>query len=335
MVTIRIELPSGIAGLADREIHIMMDENGIASNIYKVRGSDILFSVFMKDIIHTLSDGGCSRTAETYRCTLNSFMRFRDGRDLLMSGITQEVVKNYECHLRKRGLRMNTVSFYMRILRAVYNRAVTDGKVTDRHPFAHVYTGVGRTKKRALAMRDVKKIKAAVLENKKEEMARDLFLFSFYTRGMSFVDMAFLRKSDLSRGVLVYRRKKTGQQVRVRWERCMQDIADKYHAANDSPFMFGMIGKEDGTEIFQYRRWQGRVNRWLKDLGRLLGFGTGLTMYVARHSWASIAKTMNIPLSVISDSMGHHSVRTTQIYLDSIDTRVIDEANLRIIQSLK
>lgn len=334
MITIKIELSPGIAGLVDREIHITMDENGVASNIHREK-SNVLFSDFIKGVMSKLSGDGYSRTAETYRCALNSFMRFRKERDLPLSEITQEVIKDYERHLKRNGLKMNTVSFYMRILRAVYNRAVTDGIVIDNHPFVHVYTGVGKTKKRALSLKAVQNIKAASLESREAEMARDLFLFSFYTRGMSFVDIAFLRKRDLAKGVLVYKRKKTGQVMRLKWERCMQEIVDKYHAVTDSPFLFRIIGKEDGTEMWQYRSWQGKVNRQLKGIGRLLGINTSLTMYVARHSWASIAKTMNIPLAVISDSMGHHSVKTTQIYLDSIDSNIIDEANHRIIKSLK
>ena len=157
-------------------------------------------------------------------------------------------------------------------------------------------------------------------------------MFRFYTRGMSFVDMAWLRKSELKNGALTYTRRKTGQRIRIRWEQCMQDIVDR-HPAGRNGFLLPII-RESGGEREQYRRRQGEINHQLRNIARMAGADGGLTMYMARHSWASIAKAINIPLAVISDSMGHNSVRTTQIYLNSIDADVIDRANMAIISSV-
>lgn len=334
MITIKIELPPEIVMQTEREIHITMDENGVTSNVCK-EDKDVSLSAFIRERIDKLYAGGHYRTAETYRSALNSFTRFREGKDIPLQEITQETIKDYECYLKKNGLRMNTVSFYMRILRAVYNKAVADGIIQDCHPFLYVYTGIGKTRKRALPIEVIKKIKNADLKSETTVLARDVFLFSFYTRGMAFVDIAFLRKKDLDKGVLTYKRKKTGQMIKIKWERCMQEIADKHRSDDGNSFMFPIITDEDGTETRQYRSKQSEINRQLKNIGLSLGIDTRLTMYVARHSWASIAKTMNIPLAVISDSMGHHSIKTTQIYLDTIDSDVIDKANNSIINSLE
>lgn len=334
MVTIRIELSPKIASLSDGEIHIMVDENGIVSNMYD-QEENISFFHFMGDIMACLSSNGHSRTAETYRSTLNSFKRFREGKDLSVTHITQDVVRAYERYLKKKGLKMNTVSFYMRILRATYNKAVESGLTQDGQPFRHVYTGIDKTKKRALSLKKIQRLKNIPLDSKAAEWARDMFLFSFYTRGMAFIDMAYLKKTSLNNGILIYNRKKTGQQIKIKWERCMQDIVDKYSNDKNGLFMLPIISREDGTEIRQYRSKQSEINQLLKNIGQSMDLSISLSMYVARHSWASIAKTMNIPLAVISDSMGHHSVQTTQIYLASIDSNIIDKANLRIIKSLQ
>jgi integrase len=76
------------------------------------------------------------------------------------------------------------------------------------------------------------------------------------------------------------------------------------------------------------------INRKLKTIGNMVGIQLPLTMYVARHSWASAAKTKNVPISVISEGMGHDSEMTTQIYLASLDKAVVDEANIMILNSL-
>lgn len=241
----------------------------------------------------------------------------------------------YEAYLRNRGVSPNTSSFYMRNLRAVYNRAVEKGLVEQKFPFRHVYTGVEKTVKRAIPLKAVRRIKEMDLtSNPALDFARDMFLFSFYTRGMSFVDMAYLRKKDLNNGILSYRRRKTGQRLSVKWEKRMQEIADKYDTER-SAYLLPVIRPESGVEERkQYINTAHNVNRALKAIGEQLELSIPLTMYVARHAWASIAKSKNIPLSVISEGMGHESETTTRIYLASLDTIAVDKANSLIINSL-
>ena len=229
---------------------------------------------------------------------------------------------------------MNTVSFYMRILRATYNRAVDKGVIRQRFPFKHVYTGVEKTVKRAISFKVIRQLKEMDLSHSQSmEFARDMFMFSFYTRGMSFVDMAFLKKTDLNNGMLTYRRKKTGQLLSIRWEKCMQDIVDKY-PGNFSTYLLPIIIHIRKDERLQYKNSICLVNRRLKEIGKKLGLVHPLTMYVARHSWASIAKTKNISIGIISEAMGHDSETTTQIYLSSIQTNQIDNANRNILKDL-
>ena len=288
-----------------------------------------LFS-FWHIVIAQLKQLGKVRTAETYTATLKSFMKFQGKQDVPLDGITSDMMLLYEAHLKARGVRMNTISFYMRIFRAVYNRAVEKGLTAQNYPFRHVYTGVDKTVKRAIPIKAIKEMKELDLAmNSALDFARDMFLFSFYTRGMSFVDMAYLKKSDLKNGILTYRRRKTGQELSIKWEKCMEDIIAKY-PENKTGFLLPII-KEQGDERRQYDNALHLVNYRLKELSTMLKLQRSLTMYVARHSWASAAKSKNVPLSVISEGMGHDSEATTQIYLASLETSVVDKANKMIL----
>lgn len=181
---------------------------------------------FMQGIIARLKQMGKIRTAENYSCTLKSFMQFRRDRDVLLSEIDSDLMQLYEAYLHGKGAVRNTSSFYMRILRAVYNRALEKELMEQRNPFRHVYTGVDKTVKRAVPLSAIKRMKNLDLSLQPNlEFPRDMFLFSFYTRGMSFVDMAHLKKKDLQNGFLSYRRRKTGQQLVIRWENACRRLS--------------------------------------------------------------------------------------------------------------
>lgn len=285
---------------------------------------------FMHGVIAQLKQLDKVRTSETYTATLKSFMAFREEQDVPLDGITSDLMLLYEAYLKARDVRMNTISFYMRNLRAVYNRAVEKGLTPQNNPFRHVYTGVDKTVKRAIPIKSIKALKELYLSLKPSlDFARDMFLFSFYTRGMSFIDMAYLKKSDLKNGILTYRRRKTGQELTIKWEKCMDEIIAKY-PKNETDFLLPIITKQ-GNERKLYDNALHLVNYHLKDLSEMLQLQRPLTMYVARHSWASAAKAKNVPLSVISEGMGHDSEATTQIYLASLETSVVDKANKMIL----
>lgn len=315
----------------------------VVSLFRKRKKGALSFFRFMEDTIVQMKQLGKIRTAETYRSAMNSFKRFlqsrahdnRDDMDFFLDEMDSDTIKAYEAYLKTGGVCLNSSSFYMRNLRAVYNRAVEKNLAAQRFPFRYVYTGVEKTVKRAVPLRVVRQIKEMDLSgNPSLDFARDMFLFSFFTRGMSFVDMAYLRKKDLSGGILSYRRCKTGQRLFIRWEKCMQEIVDKYDTAQ-SVYLLPIIQPVSNTdERKQYIYMGHNVNHALKAVSERLGLPLPLTMYVARHAWASIARSMNIPLSVISEGMGHDSEATTRIYLASLDNMAVDNANSLILESL-
>lgn len=289
---------------------------------------------YVRELTQRLHKNGKHRSAEIYTCTLRSFMRFRKEKDLLISQLDSLIMEDYESYLRKNGLTLNTISFYMKRLRAIYNKALEQYGLEDRKPFAHSFTKNTPTAKRALTAENIHQIVAATTITEEEALARDLFLFSFYTRGMSFVDIAFLEKGSLKDGQLIYKRKKTGKELRVAWRPCMQEIADR-HPSLDGKHLLGIVNQNIVTDVRkQYHYRQCRVNKALQKFARRIGMPMKVTMYCARHSWATIAKEKNIPISVISDSMGHNSEKITRIYLKSINDDVIDRYNDMLIEAI-
>lgn len=292
------------------------------------------FFDFMHNVIQDLKKNGSIRTAEAYMSALRSFERFLDNKELTIDKFDSDLAVAYECYLRQNGVQPNSTSFYMRILRAVYHRAVEKGLTADRRPFAHVYTSTAKTKKRAVSLDCIKQLARLECKRRNECLARDLFLFSFYTRGMSFVDIAYLQKQDIKDGVLYYTRSKTGQRLAVKWEPMMQRIIDSHPTQPNSPYLFPIIVNMKKNPRNQYRHKMCTINKELRKLGERIKMTDRLTMYVARHSWASIAKSLDVPVEVISQAMGHTSERTTQIYLKSIGNERVDQANHCILESL-
>lgn len=289
---------------------------------------------YMERIIVQLKENGRTRTAETYKATLNSFREFRRGQDVMLDCIDSELMEKFQAWHKCRGNTPNTVSFYMRILRAVYNRAVERDVIENRHPFRHVYTGIYRTIKRALPLGVIRKINALDLSPEPRlDFARDMFMLSFMLRGMSFIDMAFLRKSDLSNGFVVYRRRKTGQRLEIKWTKEMQMILDKY-PDNRTDYLLPIISSSEVNEQYRYKNVGYNINHNLKLVAERVGIHIPLTLYVARHSWATAARSKRIPLSVISEGLGHENEATTRIYLANLETSVVDKANSLILKSL-
>lgn len=275
-------------------------------------------------------------TAMTYANAYRRFHEFRKGVDLAFEELTSDMMERYEAWLIDRRLKQNSIRCYLRTLSTLLYKAADEGLLPDRNLFGRVRLSYVKTAKRAISEKDLKAIAALQLpEGSTIAFARDLFMFSFYMRGMPFVDIAYLRKTDLKNGMLAYCRKKTNQYLTVAWEAEQQKIVDRYaHKAENSRYLLPVILREDGTERKQYQRMQENVNYNLKKIGAMIGLKMPLTTYVARHTWASIARNINVPITIISEGMGHRSIKTTQVYLDSIDVSRVNEANLKIIRRI-
>ena len=283
--------------------------------------------------------------------SFSRFLRTKNKTDISFMKMTSLLVSDYEAWLQTCGLCRNTTSFYIRALQSVYHKAVRQELTEDRRPFSETYRGVARTAKRAIDAKDIcllstLNIRNALLstgdyEDGKRldnmqhqlEFARDIFIFCFCARGLTFVDLAHMKKSDITGNLLVYVRRKTKQRIEVQVEPMMQAVIDRYPSNTD--YLLPILTKTDNLEAVyqQYRYALGRYNACLEMLGGMLG-GLKLTSYVSRHSWASAARQHHVPLSVISQSMGHDSEKTTEIYLKSLECNIINKTNHDLLNNV-
>ena len=295
----------------------------------------VLVLDFMQNQIRLMRNANRLGTALNYEKTMKNFVKFLGGVNLPFSAMTEQVIADYNAFLVQRGMVRNSISFYMRIMRAVYNKAVRQKLVEQSHPFTEVYTGIDRTRKRAVSESVISQLyKLNLAEGTPLALARDIFIFSYCTRGMAFVDIAYLKRENIQNGVICYARRKTGQLLSVRIEPSIQRIIDRYSSAL-SPYVFPILTSTETKPAYEeYQVAINNHNRQLRRLSKMLPAGCKLTSYTSRHSWATAARNHNVPISVISAGMGHTSEQTTQIYLTMLENSVIDDANQGLIRSL-
>ena len=276
-----------------------------------------------------LAESGCG-------CRLDS-SQGDCGMDIRLSDVTAALIREYERWLRGNSVTRNTMSFYMRELRAVFNRAVRKYGLVVENPFAYVYTGNDRTAKRNVNRTVVQRLINLDLSGSKGlEFAKDMFLFSFLTRGMPFVDIAYLRWSAIKGRTLTYCRHKTGQQIRQTLEPQAMKIIERWHVPG-SEMVFPIL---DATldEALLYRKYRSALslhNKRLRQISEKLGDDVHLTSYVARHTWATLAWECDIPLFEISLALGHTSERTTRIYLDTMKYSRLDRHCRRVAKKFR
>ena len=318
-----------------------LDSSGVTYSVgdiikrYKSPECHVSVLDFMKNQIRLMRNANRLGTALNYEKTMKNFAEFLGGVNLPFSAMTEQLIADYNAFLVQRGMVRNSISFYMRIMRAVYNKAVRQKLVEQSHPFTEVYTGIDRTRKRAVSESVISQLyKLKLTEDTPLALARDIFIFSYCTRGMAFVDIAYLKKENIQNGVICYARRKTGQLLSVRIEPSIQRIIDRDSSAL-SPYVFPILTSTDTKEAYEeYQVAINNHNRQLRRLSKMLPAGCKLTSYTSRHSWATAARNHNVPISVISAGMGHTSEQTTQIYLTMLENSVIDDANQGLIRSL-
>ena len=298
---------------------------------------------FMKQVADGLQMEGNFGTAHVYRSSLNAIIAYRGKGDFTFNEVTPEWLKGFEIHLRSRGCSWNTVSTYLRTFRAVYNRAVDSGRaVYVPHLFRSVYTGTRADRKRALDTEDMQKVFTQLPQSSAvtSDMRRTqgLFVLMFLLRGLPFVDLAYLRKSDLHDNVITYRRRKTGRPLSVTLTPEAMAILKRYMNRDaSSPYLFPLLNSREGTKeaYHEYQLALRNFNRQLMLLGEMLGLGDKLSSYTARHTWATTAYYCEIHPGVISEAMGHSSITVTETYLKPFRNKKIDEANRKVVDFIK
>lgn len=272
--------------------------------------------------------------ARVYQNTLNVFNASLDEAEIYFYQIDYKCIQGFEEYLIEKESKINTISNHLRTLRAIYNRAIKEGITREEYyPFKNYKIKSEKTQKRAISKDDINKIRDLDLKDRPDLiMARDFFLFSFYNRGMSFIDIALLKVKNIQKDHINYTRKKTGQHFSIKISDLSEMIIKQYSDLQDPDSYVFPIIKRKGYEDLDYRNAMRLMNKKLKKIGEKVDISAPLTTYVSRHSWATIGKRSGIPIAVISEGLGHETEETTQIYLDNFENEVLDDANEKIIR---
>lgn len=293
------------------------------------QNSDLTFVQYVDSIIKEQKSMGKMGNAKVYENTKGVFERFA-GDKIKISDIDINTIKSFEIDLIKRGVKTNGISFQMRTLRAIINKAIKDDIIEEKkYPFKNYRIKSQKTPKRAVNKEVIIKIENFdTSETHKDlDLYKDLFLFSFYCRGMNFVDISYLKINNIKNDRIIYTRKKTHQQFNIKLTSKAKAIVDKYTEKKKSDdYLFPIIKRKD-NEYLDYRNAMRLMNKKLKKISKILKLGEPITTYTTRHSWATIAKRSGIATAVISEGLGHTTEQITQVYLDSFENDILDDAN--------
>ena len=317
-------------------------------NVERKNAKDDL-RLYMPEVIEMLKREGKFPAMHVYACTMRSYEKFcaeerypkNTTASLSMQEIfTPERLKEYEDWLAGQQSSPNTISTYMRTLQAVYNRWMSPG-IEGYNPvlFKDVYTKVESRTKRALTAEQMEQLRNtdfSVLTLRQQQVLT-YFLLMFMLRGMPFIDLAHLRKSDLRNRRITYRRHKTGKLMVVDVPPDAMRLLQKYRDKTDSEYLFPLLHGDLFMEE-HHHRYQETLRQFNLELARLMKQllpGVSVSSYTARHTWATLAYHSGVPVGLISQSLGHSSIRVTMTYLKPFDAEVIDRINRQVISLVK
>ena len=280
--------------------------------------------------IERLRKEGRYSTAHVYKNALFSFSKFCGTLNISFRQVTRECLRCYGQHLYESGLKLNTVSTYMRMLRSIYNRGVDMHQAPYVHGlFRDVFTGVDTRQKKAIPIGELHILLNKDPQSEKLRRTQAIANLLFQFCGMPFSDLAHLEKSNLERGLLKYNRTKTGTPMSIEVLESAQNAIGGLYNKSDArssgypDYLFRILsGAYKRNEEGAYREYQSalrRFNNELKSLSRKLRISSSVTSYTLRHSWATTAKYRGVPIEMISESLGHKSIKTTQIYLKGFE----------------
>lgn len=330
------ELPLMTAKEMKAAIEQTKDRRG--GNRKKVSGTMVL--AFFNERIEEMRQAKKTGNANVYKLVRNSMALFLKKQDVPLERVNYKWLRKYEAwylaRTNKKGKpnTWNGLSVNLRTLRALFNEAIKRKLVpADAYPFKEYSIKNEKTRKRAISEADITKLIAVVPETSRQERAKDYFLMSFYLMGASFVDVAFLKMSDIVDERIEYKRRKTGRLHSIKITAALQTLLDKYTVGKkpESYILDVIKGDTEEKRYASVRDELRRYNRSLKELAEMAGITAPLTSYTARHSFATIAKFKGASTAIISEALGHESEEVTQVYLDSFDKSVLDSFNEMVL----
>lgn len=278
-------------------------------------------------------------TSRSYRGIISILRTFTKGKDLKFNELNYDFIKRFERYHLAKGNSINSLSVYLRAIKAIYNKGIKAGLVEkEAYPFANYSIRQTPTEKRALNIDDIRKI--IELEIPKDMVLyryRNYFICSFLLYGMNFTDMCYLKLKNIIDGRIKFRRKKTSKLYDIKITEQLAQILSIYlKGKRKEDYIFPVIKRENPELQEREISWERqRYNKGLKTIGEMCGIEQRLTTYVSRHSFATQAMLNNVPLQAISAMLGHSKLNTTQIYLKSLPTNLLDDYNQQLIEMIK
>ncbi|TBV26550.1 hypothetical protein DMZ43_05645 [Meridianimaribacter sp. CL38] len=302
----------------------------------KTEAKTCSFKVFTQQLVDEMFKTKNTGNAIVYRTAMNRFLDFCK-RDIMFSEIDYVLLQKFELHLKLKGLKQNSISNYFRTIRAIYNKAIKH-QLVDRsnYPFYDITIKSEQTAKRAISREEIKRLLSIKLdENSTASKSLNFFMLSFYLRGISFTDMAYLKKSNLIDGRIFYKRRKTHKNYSIKLFKPAEDIIKSLKYENSS-YLLPIINEtmqEDSLEAKKViKQWIKTTNKYLKRLSLELKIDSKITTYTSRHSFATIAKRLGYSNELIAEALGHeYGNRTTAIYLDAFDDNKVDDMHYKVI----
>nr|WP_321406811.1 site-specific integrase [uncultured Carboxylicivirga sp.] len=296
------------------------------------------FFCYSEHLIESLIEQNRIGTARSYKTAVNSVKKFRNQKDFTFNELNYRFLQNYEAYFLKNGYSLNGFASFMRTVRAIYNKAIKDGVAEkDGYPFDRFTIRTEPTKKRAISLESIQKI--ANLKYKPGSAlfkSRNYFMLSFYLMGASFTDLAHLQLKNIVDGRVQYKRQKTGKHYDIKISPQLQPILDYYTQGKiKEDYILPVIRSKDSKEQYKHIvRARKKYNKRLRLIAEDAEIDTQLTSYVARHTFASLANNLAIPVTAISQMLGHQKLSTTQIYLASLNKKIIDNYNDQVISMI-
>lgn len=294
------------------------------------------FQVFANKLIQQMMDVKRTGNAIVYQTAVNRLLNYCK-TDISFNEINYELLDKFIHHLKASGLKQNSISNYLRSIRAIYNKAIKH-KIVDRanYPFYDISIKSQKTANRAISKADIKTlISLPLVENSQSWRALNYFLLSFYLRGISFTDLAYLKPSNIIDGRIHYKRRKTHKNYNVRLFTPIEELISKL-GTDDSDYLLPVLQNnvvEDSIEAKKLiHQWIKTTNKYLKRLSKLANLPINITTYSARYSFASISKQLGYSNEMIAEALGHeYGNRVTNIYLDAFDNNTLDAMHEDVI----
>jgi integrase/recombinase XerD len=294
------------------------------------------FELFANKVIQQMFDANRTGNAIVYQNAVNRLIKYCN-KDISFIDLNYKLLDNFIHHLKTSGLKQNSIGNYLRSIRAIYNKAIKL-KVVDRlhYPFYDITIKSEKTPKRAIFKQELQKVAHIPLEeNSTAWRSLNCFLLSFYLRGISFTDLAYLKHSNIIDGRVEYKRRKTHKYYSVKLFVPAETIINKFYT-EDNSYLLPVLRNdvlEDSLEAKKIiSQWIKTTNKYLKRLSIQADISSSITTYTSRHSFATIAKRLGYSNELIAEALGHEfGNKVTNIYLDTFDTEVLDNMHYNVI----